>query len=896
MADSATKRRPSIGQSSIEAKGFLRSFTDQLAIMLRRNTILQTRYLNSTIAQILLAPFIFQLLLFVLQQADYANQSLSNPHPPLGSLQGVQQCQGRDPGKPCINVMYTPDTTTNGVNYTKIMETFSRLNLPRSGYQFPFETAMTDYNIAPTKVHGMVPVPDSDFIYNYALKNPNSTAWAVTFNQPVISTPINIQYQLWFNATNAANGSDIFGRDVIAFVRGLDEAIITVLNDPAAIITTNIDVSLKDWPLIPPGQLSDSIVQSLGPVFFFCSEMIIFINVLNQIVSEKELKLRHSMEVMGLRPSVYWLSHFISNSALVFVNALCTAIWGLIFGFQAFKNTNFGVILITFFLFGEAMVMMAFFITTLVRKTRVAILIGIFLFIIGLLFESFVFSGGYIGYIWWSPATVSPVGWKVLLLLPFFNFGHMFLDIATLTTGMLDTLTNTYIPGPGFPWSSLYSPVPSASLPVYGDGLPPAVPPIIQAWYFMILDCGFYGILLWYFDSVIPNEFGACYPMWFFLTFDYWGIETSLSKSTNRKEWQTKNTSSRVLIQPEGDEDSDVLAARDRALDPEYFPALKILNLRKLYRAKLLYRSKADKIAVRNSCFTVQEGKLLALLGQNGAGKSTTISMLSGLTPATSGDALIYDMSVRNQIQRIRKIMGICPQHDVLFDDLTAREHIQLYAGLKGVPKNELSSLIEERLQAVRLLTVANVRAGTYSGGMKRRLSLVISTIGDPKVIFMDEPTTGMDPVNRRHVWTFIEKFKKNRVIILTTHSMEEADVLGDHIAIMAKGRLRAINNSIALKTKFGTGYRISVVTNPSDADRVKAIVQRMVPGTVLEDDSAGALIYQFPGTSTDSIPEFVQWLEDNHDGLVKSWGISQSTLEEVFLKLIRETNTKFSP
>ena len=292
---------------------------------------------------------------------------------------------------------------------------------------------------------------------------------------------------------------------------------------------------------------------------------------------------------------------------------------------------------------------------------------------------------------------------------------------------------------------------------------------------------------------------------------------------------------------------------------------------------------------------------ILALLGQNGAGKSTTISMLSGLTPASGGDALLYNYSVKKSISTIRKMMGICPQHDILFDDLTAREHIELYAGLKGVPKEEQEVLIQERLQLVRLLNVADVRAGTYSGGMKRRLSLVIATIGDPKIIFLDgtlfslEPTTGMDPVNRRHVWSFIEKFKKDRVIILTTHSMEEADVLGDRICVMSKGRLRAINNSIALKNKFGEGYRISVVVDQAESEKTKAIVSSMIPGAKLEDDSAGALIYQFPASSISVIPKFVEWLEDNKDGAVKSWGISQSTLEEVFLKLIRESNTLFA-
>lgn len=114
------------------------------------------------------------------------------------------------------------------------------------------------------------------------------------------------------------------------------------------------------------------------------------------------------------------------------------------------------------------------------------------------------------------------------------------------------------------------------------------------------------------------------------------------------------------------------------------------------------------------------------------------------MTPATAGDALIYGLSTRNQMHRIRRLMGVCPQHDILFDDLTAREHIRLYAGLKGVPGDAIESLVQSRLSAVRLLKVADQRAGSYSGGMKRRLSMVISTIGDPKVIYLDEPTTGM--------------------------------------------------------------------------------------------------------------------------------------------------------
>lgn len=172
--------------------------------------------------------------------------------------------------------------------------------------------------------------------------NISTTSWGIAFNVGSTS-PINVQYQVWFNATNIVNGSDIFSRQLLSVVRGIDESIISVLNDPNVKITADIDVQLKDWPTTPPAQLSDSIVQSLGPVFFFCSEMIIFLNVLSSIVSEKELKLRHGMEVMGLKPAIYWVSHFTSYSILVVVNSLFATMWGYIFQFQAFTQANAGV-------------------------------------------------------------------------------------------------------------------------------------------------------------------------------------------------------------------------------------------------------------------------------------------------------------------------------------------------------------------------------------------------------------------------------------------------------------------------------------------------------------------------------------------------------------------------
>ncbi|KAI8611892.1 hypothetical protein BC830DRAFT_1068307 [Chytriomyces sp. MP71] len=760
------------------------------------------------------------------------------------------------------------------------MQTFATINSQRVGGQFLVSSKLiSNLNWTPSASDTSViyPVSSQDFIYNYSATYPNVTRWAVTFDTQT-RPYLNVRYQVWYNSSLTANGTDPLGRELASVVRGLDEAIVTELNANGQ--TANFTYIIKDWPLIPALSGGDSVITSLGPAFFFCSVMVIFINILNQVCTEKEAKLRHGMEMMGLFPAVYWLSMFISNFVLVLANSLITTCLGIAFGFSSFKNSSFVVIWLTFFLFGLSMISFAFFFTTFFKTARSAVILGIFIFVLGLVLQVIVFANPAYGYLFWDAATLPPALGKALSLVPFFNFGHMFLDIASLTTGTSDPLTNSYIPGPGFSLAILTG-MPASATASLGKDLD--LPAPIQALYFMVMNIVVYFILALYFDAVLPDIYGNYRVPWFFALPSYWGHKQITGKRNVRK-WL--KTTERGYVRSTATEEEGVGLERIKALDPLNDSAVKIVRLKKIFRG---YGDLVSKHAVKSSSFTVDEGKLLALLGQNGAGKSTTMSMLAGLLKANGGDALIYGLSLKNQINQIREIMGVCPQHDILFEDLTASEHIELYAGIKGLTKNELGNVFEERLQAVKLWTVKDVRAGTYSGGMKRRLSLIICTIGDPQLLLMDEPTTGMDPVNRRHVWAFIEKFKKGRSIILTTHSMEEADVLGDNIAIMAHGKMCAMGDSISLKNKYGAGYRISVIT--SDPDTMKERVSASVPNAILEDDSAGALIYQFPLSSTGYIPAFMEWLEQNTSGIVKSWGVSQTTLEEVFLKIIREAN-----
>lgn len=209
--------------STVESNYFV-EFGNQLYVMLRRNTLLQIRWWKSTLAQTLLAPLVFHLLLFILQQADYARQRTSNLYPTSSPLQGIYQCQGRVQSTPCINIMYTPAIEP----YNSFMQKFIDLNTARTGVAFVNTTDSQVLGMGlPGKTIDVMPVKDADFIYSYALQHPNTTRWAVVFNQtsnPNAVPSTNIQYQLWYNFTQTANGSDIFGREMLSFMRGQLEA------------------------------------------------------------------------------------------------------------------------------------------------------------------------------------------------------------------------------------------------------------------------------------------------------------------------------------------------------------------------------------------------------------------------------------------------------------------------------------------------------------------------------------------------------------------------------------------------------------------------------------------------------------------------------------------------
>lgn len=208
-------------------------------------------------------------------------------------------------------------------------------------------------------------------------------------------------------------------------------------------------------------------------------------------------------------------------------------------------------------------------------------------------------------------------------------------------------------------------------------------------------------------------------------------------------------------------------------------------------QTKELTKHYGEKTAVDALDLTVKQGELFALLGVNGAGKTTTVKMLSGLLAPTSGDAEILGYSLVSQTQEVKSRINLSPQETAVAPKLTARENLELIAGIYGSTRKEAKEKAAAMLEEFHMQEVAGQRAGTLSGGWQRRLSIAMALISQPQILFFDEPTLGLDVLARRELWNIIEKLKGRVTVILTTHYMEEAASLADRVAILAHGRLR---------------------------------------------------------------------------------------------------------
>jgi len=303
-------------------------------------------------------------------------------------------------------------------------------------------------------------------------------------------------------------------------------------------------------------------------------------------------------------------------------------------------------------------------------------------------------------------------------------------------------------------------------------------------------------------------------------------------------------------------------------------PAIEVLNLHKSF---------GENKAVQGVDFAVQQGEIFSLLGPNGAGKTTTISMLSCLLRPDEGDARVMGHSIRGEQMDVKSALGVVPQEIALYEDLTARENLTFWGKMYGLRGGTLKKRVDEVLDVIGLQDRAKERVGKYSGGMKRRVNIGVALLHKPKVIYMDEPTVGIDPQSRRNILDSVVALKEQGMTVLyTTHYMEEAQELSDHIGIMDHGKLIANGTHDELVELVGEQTRIDLTLNMEASSMLDE--WRAVEG-VSQVSAENGLVTVLVGDSNEVLPRLFD-VTNRLSARITSVDIQEPNLETVFLHL----------
>uniref|UniRef100_A0A8V5G6K7 Uncharacterized protein n=1 Tax=Melopsittacus undulatus TaxID=13146 RepID=A0A8V5G6K7_MELUD len=386
-----------------------------------------------------------------------------------------------------------------------------------------------------------------------------------------------------------------------------------------------------------------------------------------------------------------------------------------------------------------------------------------------------------------------------------------------------------------------------------------------------VLDSVLYLLLAIYFDKVLPGKYGVPYPPLFFLRPSYW----------------CKPRSGYMGVQAGSDSSHDPVLSNNIEPMPPGFEgkeAIRLNNIKKTYKKK-------DKRteALRGLTLSIYESQITALLGHSGSGKTALLNVLGGFSKPSAGSAMIYNHKVSDvwDMEGIQAMVGICPQLNLHFEALTVKENLRTFAHIKGIQQKEVEQEVQKVLAILDLTDLQDVHADALSGGQKRKLSLGIAILGNPQVLLLDEPTAGLDPCSRHHVWTLLKERQAGRVTLFTTQSMEEADAHADRKAFLSNGRLQCVGSSLYLKRKWGVGYHLRMLTNDlCDPELISSLVRQYIPNAVLKGQKQGELCYMLPLENTDSFPDLFSHLESSLSQGVVNYEVSRTTLEEVFLKL----------
>lgn len=587
-------------------------------------------------------------------------------------------------------------------------------------------------------------------------------------------------------------------------------------------------------------------VENIFGAFLIMAFIWPFSRMVRNMVEEKEKRLKEVMKIMGLRNSFWWIHWGITYLLVFTVSCVLVVLAARV---NLFKYSDAGVLFAYFFFFSLSLLSLAFLVSTFFSRAKLAGTVSPFIM---LLF--------YLPYMAVSGTSKSHSSKTSACLLSPVAAALGSVNILSYETAFI-----------GVRWTNINESTEDFEM--------------ATALGFMIFDAFLYFVLAIYCDLVIPQEYGSQLPWYFPVTPKFWkscfgccGSRAAVVEQSLQVPLMDINENAAV---EEHAEDVEPVSAELRERT-----GVRISQLTKMFQANGREMTAVDKLALE-----MYQGQIFVLLGHNGAGKTTTINMLTGMMQPTSGTANIFGRDIVDDMDSVRKLIGICPQHNALFDSLTVEEHLSFFGSLKGMSGDQLKQSINQAMTEVELGFKANVASSALSGGQQRRLSLAIALIGDSNVVFLDEPTSGVDPSSRRAIWNLLASKKAGRVIILTTHFMDEADQLGDRIGIMQHGKLRCAGSPLFLKRRFGVGYQMVFTmgqgSNRQHRQALQQIVHRHVPEANKVSEAGAEIVLGVPLSCSHLFPALLQELDQQRTALcLENYGLSVTTLENVFLKV----------
>ena len=610
-------------------------------------------------------------------------------------------------------------------------------------------------------------------------------------------------------------------------------------------IAQGIYATVQQWPYKSEFDYT-VITDYVGILLYPLAVSFLFPGFVYTIVYEKEHKLREQMKMMGLKMTNYWLVTYFFDYLLYTAAALVMLIMGVGMQLGGFKEPSLVILLL--FTWGHVQIAISFFTSSLLSKNRTVSSLIMYGLVLILTFAAFGvnLAEGDKGFGWY------------LLIWPHFAFGRGWGILGQACASDSGCLNITDL-------------TPDSQFAAV----------LMYLWMEWLL----YMLGAYYLDSVLPQEFGVR-RSWYFPVTDLWSFLKKDRKKENiplqDMDDPQFHSSNRFGLNP--DEDEDIKNER-RLVESGRVDQNAPIIIRKLHKT---YDN--GKVAVDNLSFHVDQNECFGFLGPNGAGKTTTISILTGLFQPTSGSASVGGFDISEEIDLVHRVIGVCPQFDIQWSELTVEEHLLFYARLKGIESSVEKEHVVELATEVGLEGCLDRQSGQLSGGMRRRLSIAIALIGNPRIVFLDEPSTGLDPVSKRHLWEILTKHKKGKAVVITTHSMEEADTLCDKIGIVAKGKLMAIGSSVHLKGRFGKGYSLGVNIDGQRDEDVHQFIMKLVPEAELLNSIANTRMYRLK-TGSFRVSQLISDLEENKKKVgISDWSLSQTTLEEVFISLCKET------